>query len=63
MRRKFQLIPEQEERLMMAGPERDEVWRQLGEEMGFQPETVEPVPGEASQFFAEDTDDIPQTPI
>jgi hypothetical protein len=54
-------MPEQEERLLVATPdEREAVWFQLGQEMGFKPETVEGVPGEASQFTAEDADDIPK---
>lgn len=55
VRRKYHLLAEQEQRLLDAAPdERDAVWRALGEEMGFKPDTVRGVPGEAAQFTAED---------
>jgi hypothetical protein len=54
-RRKYQLLPEQEAEIMARLPEeRPAAFAELGALLGFDPETIEPVPGEASQFTAED---------
>jgi hypothetical protein len=60
-RRKYQLTREQEQQLLSTAPfERPDFWEALGVAMGFKPETVRNVPGEPSQFTAEDAEDIPQ---
>lgn len=61
MRRKYHMADEQFGALMAASPEeRAAVWAWIGADLGFKPETVEAVPGEAAQFTAEDADEIPR---